>query len=261
MLAGAPGALISFRPPFIHQKQTGANKERVVRHQLLSSYSVPGGVPSQGDACRGVLHTPSYHSRMECLRVGGSFVPFRGTYKGAYSICPYPAGRKKNQCPSGLSLPISFKKTYISHQPIPIKKINRRPSGLPIPISFKKTYTSYQPIPIKKINQCPSVFPIPISFKKTYTSHQPIPIKKINRRPSGLPLPIHFKKTYATHQPIPIKKINRRPSGHPLPIHFKKTYATHQPIPIKKINQCPSGLPLPIHFSNIVHHTLCFSFK
>ena len=205
MLAGAPGDLISFRPPFIHQKQTGANKERVVRHQLLSSYSVPGGVPSQGDACRGVLHTPSYHSRMECLRVGGSFVPFRGTYKGAYSICPYPAGRKKNQCPSGLSLPISFKKTYISHQPIPIKKINRRPSGLPIPISFKKTYTSYQPIPIKKINQCPSVFPIPISFKKTYTSHQPIPIKKIN--------------------------------------------------------QCPSGLPIPIHFSNIVHHTLCFSFK
>ena len=163
-LAGAPGALIFFRPPFIHQKQTGANKVRVVRHQLLISYLVPGGVPCQGDACRGVLHTPSYHSRRECLRVGGSFVPFRGTYKGAYSIRPYPAGKKKNQCPS----------------------------AFPIPISFKKTYTSHQPIPIKKINQCPSVFPLPISFKKTYTSHQPIPIKKINQCPSGLPLPIHF---------------------------------------------------------------------
>ena len=136
MLAGAPGALIFFRPPFIHQKQAGANKVRVVRHQLLSSYSVPGGVPCQGDACRGVLHTPSYHSRRECLRVGGSFVPFRGTYKGAYSIRPYPAGRKKNQRPSALPLPISFKKTYTSHQPIPIKKINQCPSGLPLPIHF-----------------------------------------------------------------------------------------------------------------------------
>ena len=107
-LAGAPGALIFFCPPFIHQKQIGANKVRVVRHQLLSSYSVPGGVPCQVDACRGVLHTPPYHSRRECLRVGGSFVPFRGTYKGAYAIRPYPAGRKKNQCPSGLPLPIHF---------------------------------------------------------------------------------------------------------------------------------------------------------
>ena len=166
MLAGAPGALIFFRPPSIYQKQTGANKARVVRHQLLSSYSVPVGVPRQGDACRGVLHTPSYHSRRECLRVGGSFVPFRGTYKGAYSIRPYPAGRKKNLCPS----------------------------VFPISISFKKTYTFHQPIPIKKINLCPSVFPIPISFKKTYTSHQPIPIKKINLCPSDLPLPIHFSK-------------------------------------------------------------------
>ena len=191
-LAGAPGALIFFRPLFFHQKQTGANKVRVVRHQLLSSYSVPGGVPSQGDVYRGVLHTPSYHSRRECLRVGGSFVLFRGTYKGAYSIRPYPAGRKKNQ----------------------------RPSGLPIPISFKKTYTSHRPIPIKKINQCPSGLPLPISFKKTYTSHQPIPIKKINRRPSGLPIPISFKKTYTSYQPIPIKKINQCPSDHPLPIHF-----------------------------------------
>ena len=154
-LASAPGALIFFRPPFIHQKQNGANKVRVVRHQLLSSYSVPGGVPCQGDACRGVLHTPSYHSRRECLRVGGSFVPFRGTYKGAYSIRPYPAGRKKNLCPSDLPIPIGFKKTYISHQPIPIKKINQFPSGLPIPISFKKTYTSHQPIPIKKNQSVP----------------------------------------------------------------------------------------------------------
>ena len=176
-LAGAPGALIFFRPPFIYQKQTGANKARVVHHQLLSSYSVPGGVPCQGDACRGVLHTPPCHSRRECLRVGGSFVPFRGTYKGAYAIRPYPAGRKKNQ----------------------------RPSSLPLPIHFKKTYAAHHPIPIKKINQCPSGLPLPFSFKKTYTSHQPIPIKKINRR--------------------------------------------------------PSGLPIPIHFSNIVHHTLCFSFK
>ena len=135
-LAGAPGALIFFRPPSIHQKQTGANKIRVVRHQLLSSYSVPGGVPCQGDSCRGVLHTPSYHSRRECLRVGGTFVPFRGTYKGAYSIRPYPAGRKKNLCPSGLPIPIHFKKTYTSHQPIPIKKINQCPSGLLLLIHF-----------------------------------------------------------------------------------------------------------------------------
>ena len=232
-LAGASGALIFFRPPSIYQKQTGANKVRVVRHQLLSSYSVPGGVPSQGDACRGVLHTPSYHSRRECLRVGGSFVPFRGTYKGAYSIRPRPAGRKKNLCPSGLPLPIHFKKTYASQQAIPIKKTNRRSSGLPLPIHFKKTYIS----------------------------HQPILIKKINQRPSGLPLLFSFKKTYATHQPIPIKKINLRPSGLHLPISFKKTYTSHQPIPIKKINRRPSGLHLPIHFSNIVHHTLCFLFK
>jgi len=232
-LAVAPGALIFFRPPFIYQKRTGANKIRVVRHQLLSSYSVPGGVPCQGYVCRGVLHTPPYHSRRECLRVGGSFVPFRGTYKGAYSIRPYPAGRKKNQCPSVFPLPISFKKTYTSHQPIPIKKINQCSSGLSIPISFKKTYTSYQLIPIKKINLCPSGLPILISFKKTYISHQPILIKKINLCLSGLPLPISFKKTYTFHQPIPIKKIN----------------------------QCPSGLPLPIHFSNLAHHTLCFSFK
>ena len=163
-LAGAPGALIFFRPPLIHQKQTDANKVRVVRHQLLSSYSVPGGVPSQGDACRGVLHTPSYHSRRECLRVGGSFVPFRGTYKGAYSIRPYPAGRKKNLCPSGPLFLFRFKKTCTFHQPIPIKKINLYPSGLLFLFSFKKTYTSHQPIPIKKINLCPSGLPIPIHF-------------------------------------------------------------------------------------------------
>ena len=163
-LAGAPGALIFFRPPLIHQKQTDANKVRVIHHQLLSSYSVPGGVPCQGDACRGVLHTPSYHSRRECLRVGGSFVPFRGTYKGAYAIRPYPAGRKKNLCPSGLPILFSFKKTYTSHQPILIKKINLCPSGLLFLFSFKKTYTSHQPIPIKKINLCPSGLPIPIHF-------------------------------------------------------------------------------------------------
>ena len=137
-LVGTSGALIFFCLLFFHQKQTGANKVRVVRHQLLSSCSVPSGVPYQGDACRGVLHTPSYHSRRECLRVGGSFVPFRGTYKGAYSIRPYPAGRKKNLCPSVFPIPISFKKTYTSHQPITIKKINQCPSGLPIPIHFLK---------------------------------------------------------------------------------------------------------------------------
>ena len=185
-------ALNFFRPPLIHQKQTGANKVRVVRHQLLSSYSVPGGVPCQGDACRGVLHTPSYHSRRECLRVGGSFVSFRGTYKGAYSIRPYPAGRKKNQCPSCLLFLFSFKKTYTSHQPIPIKKINRCPFAFPTLAHWGKTYTSHQPNPIKKINLCPSGLLFLFSFKRTYTSHQPIPIKKINLCPSGLPIPTHF---------------------------------------------------------------------
>ena len=288
-LAGAPGALIFFCLLFFHQGKKRRSENRQVT------------------------------------------LPIRGTYKGAYAFAPYPAGRKKNLCLSGLPRPIHFKKTYTSHQPIPVKKINRRPSGLPIPIHFKKTYTSHQPIPIKKINRRPSGLPIPIHFKKTYAAHQPIPIKKINQCPSGLPLPshfeyperlagapgaliffyllffhqgkkrrsedrqvtlpirstykrayafapypagrkknqrlsgllfpIHFKKTYATHQPIPIKKINQCPSGLPLSIHFKKTYTSHQPIPIKKINQRPSGLPLPIHFSNIVHHTLCFSFK
>ena len=77
---------------------------------------------------------------------------------------PYPAGRKKNQCPSVFPISISFKKTYTSHQSIPIKKINQCPSDLPLPISFKKTYTSHQPIPIKKINQCPSGLPLPIHF-------------------------------------------------------------------------------------------------
>ena len=163
-LAGAPGALIFFRPPFIHQKQTGADKVRVVRHQLLSSYSeaeMLAGAPGALIFFCLLFFHQGKKRRSEDQRVTQ---PIRETYKGAYSIRPYPAGRKKNQCPS----------------------------GLPLPISFEKTYTSYQPIPIKKINQCSSVFPIPISSKKTYTSHQPIPIKKINQCPSGLPLPIHF---------------------------------------------------------------------
>ena len=163
-LAGAPGALIFFCLLFFHQKQTGANKVRVVRHQLLSSYSVPGGVPCQGNACRGVLHTPPHTSPERGRRLHPlSYIPC-GNDRRAYSIRPYPAGRKKNQCPSDFPIPISFKKKYTSHQPIPIKKINQCPSGLPLPISFKKTYTAHQPIPIKKINQCPSGLPLPIHF-------------------------------------------------------------------------------------------------
>ena len=192
-LAYTPGALIFFRPPFIHQKQTGANKVRVVRHQLLSSYSVPGGVPCQGDACRGVLHTPSYHSRRECLRVGGSFVPFRGTYKGAYSIRPYPAGRKKNLFPSGLPLPIYFKKTYASHQPLPIKKINRRSSGLPLPIHFKKTYISHHPIPIKKSIGAPRAFPSLFILRKHTPPTNPSPSKKSICAPQAFPSPSIFR--------------------------------------------------------------------
>ena len=198
-------ALNFFRPPFTHQKQTGANKVTPTDNPFPSHFEYPGRLAGAPGAliffCLLFFHQGKKR-RSEDRQVTH---PIRGTYKGAYAIRPYPAGRKKN----------------------------RRPSGLPLPFSFKKTYTT----------------------------HQPIPIKKINLSPSGLPLPIHFKKTYTSHQHIPIKKINRRPSGLPLPIHFKKTYITHQPIPIKKINLCPSGLPIPIHFSNIVHHTLCFSFK
>ena len=157
-------ALNFFRPPLIHQKQTGANKVRVLHYQLLSSY--PEAERSAGAPgaliffCLLFFHQGKKR-RSEDRRVTQ---PIRGTYKGAYSIRPYPAGRKKNLFPSGLLFLFSF----------------------------KKTYTPHQPIPIKKINLCPSVFPIPISFKKTYTSHQPIPIKKINPCPLGLPIPIHF---------------------------------------------------------------------
>ena len=157
-------ALNFFRPPLIHQKQTGANKVRVVHYQLLSSYSEAEDVPYQGDAVNffrpplihqkqtgankvRVIHCQllSSYSVVERLAgAPGALIFFcllffhqgkkrrsedqqvthsiRGTYKGAYSIRPYPAGRKKNPCPSGLLFLFSFKKTYASHQPIPIKK-------------------------------------------------------------------------------------------------------------------------------------------
>ena len=185
-------ALNFFRPPFIYQKQTGANKVTPTDNPIPSHFEYPEMLAGAPGAliffCLLFFHQGKKR-RSEDRQVTH---PIRGTYKRAYSIRPYPAGRKKNLCPSGLS----------------------------IPISFKKTYTSHQSIPIKKINQCPSGLPIPISFKKTYATHHPIPIKKINRRPPGLPFPIHFKKTYASYQPIPIKKINQCPSGLPIPIHF-----------------------------------------
>ena len=191
-LAGAPSALIFFRPPLIYQKQTGANKVRVIHYQLLSSYSMPNGVPCQGNARRGVSHTPPHTSPERGRRLHPlSYIPY-GNDRRAYAIRPYPAGRKKNLYPSGLLFLFSFKKTYTSHHPIPIKKINLCHSDFLFLFGFKKTYTSHQPILIKKINLCPSGLLFLFSFKKTYTSHQPIPIKKINLCPSGLPIPIHF---------------------------------------------------------------------
>ena len=139
-LAGAPGALIFFRPPFIYQKQTGANKVTPTDNPIPSHFENPerlAGAP-------------------------GALIFF--------CLLFFHQGKKRRSedrresVPSGLSIPISFKKTYAAHHPIPIKKINQRPSGLPLPIHFKKTYAT----------------------------HQSIPIKKINRRPSGLPHPIHF---------------------------------------------------------------------
>ena len=192
-LAGAPGALIFFRPPFIHQKQTGANKVRVVRHQLLSSYSVPGGVPCQGDACRGVLHTPSYHSRRECLRVGGTFVPFRGTYKRAYSIRPYPAGRKKNQCPSGLPSLVSFKKTYTSHQPIPSKKSISAPQAFPSPLVLRKHTSPTTPSPSKKSNRPPQTYPSLFVLRKHTRPTNSSPSKKSIDAPRAFPSPSIFR--------------------------------------------------------------------
>ena len=163
-LAGAPGALIFFRPPFIHQKQIGANKVTPTDNPILSHFEYPEMLAGAPGAliffCLLFFHQGKKR-RSEDRQVT---LPIRGTYKGAYAIRPYPAGRKKNQCPSGLLLPIHFKKTYTTHHPIPIKKINRRPSDLPLPIHFKKTYTSYQPIPIKKINLRPSGLLIPIHF-------------------------------------------------------------------------------------------------
>ena len=157
-------ALNFFRPPFIYQKQIGANKVTPTDYPIPSHFEYPGRLAGAPGAliffCLLFFHQGKKR-RSEDRQVTH---PIRGTYKGAYAFAPYPAGRKKNQ----------------------------RPSGLPIPFSFKKTYTTHQPIPIKKINQRPSGLPIPVSFKKTYTSHQPIPIKKINRRPSGLPISIHF---------------------------------------------------------------------
>ena len=146
VVGGVPyqgGALNFFCPPLIHQKQIGDNKVRVLHYQSPSDYLMPDGVPCQGNARRGVSHTPPYHSRRECLRVGGSFVPFRGTYKGAYSIRPYPAGRRGMQRPSDLPILAHWGKTYVPHQPIPIKKINLCPSGHLFLFSFKKTYTSH----------------------------------------------------------------------------------------------------------------------
>ena len=129
-------ALNFFRPPLIHQKQTGANKVRVVHYQLLSSYSVVerlAGAPGALIFFRLLFFHQGKKRGSEDQQVTHLI---RGTYKGAYSIRPYTAGRKKNLCPSGLLFLFSFKKTYTYHQPILIKKINQCPSGLPTPIHF-----------------------------------------------------------------------------------------------------------------------------
>ena len=135
-LAGAPGALIFFRPPFIYQKQTGANKVTPTDNPIPSHFEYSGRLAGAPGAliffCLLFFHQGKKR-RSEDRQVTH---PIRGTYKGAYAFAPYPAGRKKNLCLSGLPRLIHFKKTYTSHQPIPIKKINRRPSGFPLPIHF-----------------------------------------------------------------------------------------------------------------------------
>ncbi len=163
-LAYTPSALNFFRFLFFHQKQTGANKVTPTDNPIPSHFEYPerlAGAPSALIFFRLLFFHQGKKRRSEDRRVTQ---PIRETYKGAYSIRPYPAGRKKNLCPSVSLIPINFKKTYTSHRPILIKKINQCPLGLPLPISFKKTYTSHQPIPIKKINQCPSGLPLLIHF-------------------------------------------------------------------------------------------------
>ena len=122
MLAGAPGALIFFRLLFFHQKQTGANKVTPTDNPIPSHFEYPERLAGAPGAliffCLLFFHQGKKR-RLEDRQVT---YPIRGTYKGAYSIRPYPAGRKKNRRPSGLPLLISFKKTYTSHQPILIKK-------------------------------------------------------------------------------------------------------------------------------------------
>ncbi|MFC2521202.1 MAG: hypothetical protein ACFNUF_05705, partial [Tannerella sp.] len=136
-LAGVPGALIFFRPPFIHQKQAGANKVTPTDDPIPSHFEYPEMLAGAPGAliffCLLFFHQGKKR-RSEDRRVTQ---PIRRTYKGAYSIRLYPAGRKKNLCPSVSPIPISSKKTYTSHQPIPIKKINLCPSVSPLPISFK----------------------------------------------------------------------------------------------------------------------------
>ena len=142
-LAGAPGVLNFFRPPSIYQKQIGAKKVTPTDNPIPSHFEYPEKLAGAPGAliffCLLFFHQGKKR-RSEDRQVTH---PIRGTYKRAYAIRPYPAGRKKNLCPSGLSIPFSFKKRYTTHQPIPIKKINLRPSGLPLPIHFKKTYTTH----------------------------------------------------------------------------------------------------------------------
>ena len=175
------------------QNRTGASKALAVHYQLLSSYSEAERLAGAPGAliffCLLFFHQGKKR-RSEDRQVTR---PIRGTYKGAYAIRPYPAGRKKNLFPSGLPLPIYFKKTYASHQPLPIKKINRRSSGLPLPIHFKKTYISHHPIPIKKSIGAPRAFPSLFILRKHTPPTNPSPSKKSICAPQAFPSPSIFR--------------------------------------------------------------------
>ena len=135
-LAGAPGALIFFRPLFFHPNRTRADRALMVHYQSPSSYSVPRRLAGAPGALIFFCLLFFHQGKKRRFEGQQAFAPFRGTYGRAYSIRPYPTGRRRM----------------------------RRPSDLPTLAHWGKTCAPYPHIPIKKINRCPSAFPHPIHF-------------------------------------------------------------------------------------------------
>ena len=164
-LAGAPGALIFFRPPFIHQKQTGANKVTPTDNPIPSHFEYPEKLAGAPGAliffCLLFFHQGKKR-RSEDRRVTQ---PIRMTYKGAYSIRPYPAGRKKNQCPQAFPSPLVLRKHMPPTTPSPSKKSINAPQAFPSLFILRKHTPPTNPSPSKKSIDAPQAFPSPSIFR------------------------------------------------------------------------------------------------